>query len=184
MFSLRSLARPQLARTFTSSAARFVSVGDKIPAIALFEGSPGNEVNLAEEAAQGKSVVIGVPGAFSPACLASHVPGFLNDLRQFNDKGYTSFYIVGVNDAFVMKAWGDSILGHTLGSNQVRFLADPKGEFTSELDLLFDASKFFGNERAKRYALLVEDGKVTKSFVEPDNVSVDVSSAESVLKDA
>lgn len=180
---LRSFAKPQFFRNFSGSAARFVSVGDKIPTVTLFEGSPGNEVVLAEEAASGKSIIIGVPGAFSPACLASHVPGYLKQLRQFNEKGYSSFYVVGVNDAFVMKAWGDSLLS-TIGTDQIRFLADPKGEFTSSLDLLFDASKFFGNERSKRYALLVEDGTVTGTFVEPDNVSVDVSGAEEVLKSA
>lgn len=184
MFLSRNLVRPQLARSFTSSAARFVSVGDKIPSVKLFEGSPGNDVNLAEEAAEGKAVIIGVPGAFSPACLASHVPGYLKRLREFNDKGYSAFYVVGVNDAFVMKAWGDSLLGHIVGTNQVRFLADPKGEFAEELGTLFDASKFFGNSRSKRFALLVEDGKVTQTFVEPDNTSVDVSAAEAVVKDA
>lgn len=184
MLLSRTFARPQLARCFSGSAARFVAAGDKIPSVPLFEGSPGNDVNLAEEAATGKSVVIGVPGAFSPACLASHVPGYIHKLREFNDKGYGAFYVVGVNDAFVMKAWGDSLLGHLVGTNQVRFLADPKGEFSEALDTLFDASKFFGNARSKRFALLLEDGVVTQTFIEPDNVSVDVSGADAVLKAA
>lgn len=184
MFLSRNLAKPQLARCFSYSAARFISVGDKIPSVPLFEGSPGNDVNLAEEATEGKSIIIGIPGAFSPACLASHVPGYLKKLREFNDKGYSSFYVVGVNDAFVMKAWGESLLAHIVGTNQVRFLADPKGEFSEALDTLFDASKFFGNHRSKRYALLVEDGVVTKTFIEPDNTSVDISAAEAVVKEA
>ncbi|ODV76956.1 putative thioredoxin peroxidase [Suhomyces tanzawaensis NRRL Y-17324] len=165
-------------------AVRSISIGAKVPSVPLFEGSPGNSVNLAEELAQGKSVLIGVPGAFSPACSASHVPGFLKNLRAFNEKGYTGFYVVAVNDAFVTKAWGEQLLENKVAGDQIRFLADPKGEFTKELDLLFDAAKFFGNDRSKRYALLVEDGKVTNTFVEPDNTSVDVSDAEKVLKDA
>lgn len=184
MFALKSIASRQSSRCFSSTASRFVAAGDKIPSISLFEGSPGNDVDLSAETANGKSVVIGIPGAFSPACSASHVPGYFKNLRGFNEKGYKSFYVVAVNDAFVTKAWGDSLLNNVVGTNQVRFLADPKGEFSKELDVLFDASKFFGNERSKRYALLVEDGKVTKTFLEPDNVSVDVSSAESVLKEA
>lgn len=184
MFALRSITARQSVRSFSASASRFVAAGDKIPSTTLFEGSPGNDVNLAAETASGKSVVIGIPGAFSPACLSSHVPGYFKNLREFNERGYKSFYVVAVNDAFVTKAWGESLFDHIMGTNQVRFLADPKGEFSKELDVLFDASKFFGNERSKRYALLVEDGVVTKTFIEPDNVSVDVSSAESVLKDA
>lgn len=43
---------------------------------------------------------------------------------------------------------------------QVRFIADPTGEFTNKLELDFDATKVFGNVRSKRYALVVENGKV------------------------
>lgn len=182
MFSqlTRNITRPQFVRTFRTSMPSFVAVGDKIPSTTLFESSPGNNVNLAEETSNGKSVIIGVPGAFSPACSASHVPGFLSRLREFNDKGYQKFFIVSVNDAFVMNAWGGKLLGNIDG-DQISFLADPQGEFVSALDLKFDATKVFGNERSKRYALLVEDGKVTETFVEPDNTSVDVSDAEKVL---
>lgn len=178
MLTFRSSTLPRFARTFTSSAARFVAVGDKIPSATLFEGSPGNDVNLADEAKSGSSIIVGIPGAFSPACLASHVPGYLKHLAAFKEKGIDSVYVVGVNDAFVMKAWGESI--DNAGS--VRFLADPKGEFSDAWDVLFDAAKFFGNARSKRYAVVTKDGKVTQTFVEPDNVSVEVSAAEAVLK--
>lgn len=162
--------------------ARFVSTGDSIPQVTLFDGSPGNEVNLAEEAGSGKAIVIGVPGAFSPACLASHIPGYLNHLRDFNEKGIKKFFVVAVNDAFVVKAWGQDVLSN-VGTNQVRFLADPLGAFAKEWDVLFDASKFFGNHRSKRFAAVVEDGKVVKAYVEPDNTSVKVSAASELLKD-
>lgn len=52
---------------------------------------------------------------------------------------------------------------------QIRFLADPSGEFTKALDLDFDSVAIFGNRRSKRYALVLEDGKVTSVHVEPDN---------------
>lgn len=180
MFALKSKLSPQLARSFSSSSARLVAAGDKIPSVTLFEGSPGNEVNLAEEAASGKAVIVGVPGAFSPACLASHVPGYLSHLSKFQDKGYKSIYVTGVNDAFVFKAWGEAV--NSKGTEGVRFLADPKGEFAKKWDVLFDASKFFGNERSERYAVLVDDGKVTHAFVEPEKTAIDVSAAEEVLK--
>lgn len=57
-------------------------------------------------------------------------------------------------------------------SCQVRFLADPSGKFTEALDLSFDSASVFGNNRSKRYALVVENGKVKDSFVEPDNIGV------------
>ncbi|KAG7661082.1 uncharacterized protein J8A68_005454 [[Candida] subhashii] len=185
MFSLaRSFPRVQLANSLKNSIRMYAAVGDRLPSINVFEDSPGNEVNLAEEAASGKSVVIGIPGCFSPACSATHVPDYIKNIRAFNDKGYQKFFVVAVNDAFVTKAFGEKILHHAIAEAQIRFLADPKGEFTKELDLLFDASKFFGNERSKRYALLVEDGKIVKTFIEPDNTSVTISAASHVLEEA
>lgn len=168
-------------RAFHASAARLVKVGDAIPLALLYHGSPGNLVNLAEEIGNKKALIIGVPGAFSPACSASHVPGYYKLLRGFNDKGITHFYVIAVNDPFVTKAWGESIQGHTAGTDQVNFLADSRGEFSRDWDVLFDASKVFGGSRLGRYAVLVENGKVAKTFLEPDNTSVNVSDAEKVL---
>ena len=52
---------------------------------------------------------------------------------------------------------------------QIRFIADPIGEFTKALDLSWDGGvAVFGGPRSQRYALKVEDGKVTKTFIEPD----------------
>ncbi|CUM66763.1 uncharacterized protein PRCAT00004444001 [Priceomyces carsonii] len=175
---------PQLVRTFKLSVPRSIAAGEKLPSVSLFKGSPGNDVNIAKEIGNSKAVIIGVPGAFSPACSASHVPGYIKALRAFNDKGYKKFFVIAVNDPFVTKAWADDLLQKSVSDDQIQFLADPRGEFTSDLDLLFDASKIFGNKRSKRYALLVDNGKVTKTFIEPDNTSVDVSDASKVLKDA
>jgi 2-Cys peroxiredoxin 5 len=51
-------------------------------------------------------------------------------------------------------------------------LGDPTGKFSEALDVSFDSVSIFGNQRSKRYALLVEDGKVKEAFVEPDNTGV------------
>jgi hypothetical protein len=62
---------------------------------------------------------------------------------------------------------------------QIRFLGDPTGKFTEALDLSFDSSAIFGNNRSKRYVLLVEDGKVKEAFVEPDNTGLNGMSLSS-----
>lgn len=62
---------------------------------------------------------------------------------------------------------------HSFGSHiQIRFLGDPSGQFTKDLDLSFDSAAVFGQDRSKRYALVVEDGKVKSTHVEPDNTGV------------
>lgn len=69
-----------------------------------------------------------------------------------------------------MKAWGKSL--DESKKSGIRFLADPAGDFTRAWDVEFDAAAIMGNKRSKRYAVVVENGKVVKAEVEPDNVGV------------
>ncbi|KAL8735581.1 MAG: hypothetical protein Q9166_000750 [cf. Caloplaca sp. 2 TL-2023] len=154
-------------RTFTTTGPAFVAVGDRIPDIDLVEGSPGDKVNLAKEL-KGKGLVIGVPAAFSPSCSASHIPGYLNSPSL---KSAGQVFVVSVNDAFVMKAWGATL--DPTNKSGIRFLGDPDAKFTEALDLSFESASLFGNNRSKRYALVVEDGKVKEAHVESDNTGVD-----------
>ena len=50
-------------------------VGDAIPNVDLFEGTPAGKVNLAELCKEGKTIIFGVPGAFTPGCSKTHLPG-------------------------------------------------------------------------------------------------------------
>jgi len=173
-----ALARAATPRAlfFHTSAPAFVQVGDSIPDLdVLTENSPGNKVNLAKEL-QGKGVIIGVPAAFSPACSESHIPGYINSSKL---KQAGQVFVVSVNDPFVMKAWAKSL--DLDGKSGIRFLGDPTAKFTQALDLTFDGSAIFGGDRSKRYALVVEDGKVKSVHVEPDNTGVNESTAEKVL---
>lgn len=83
-----------------------VQTGDAIPNIDLFEGNPGDKVNLADVLKSGKGIILGVPAAFSPSCSESHVPGYINS-EKTKDAGQV--FVVSVNDAFVMKAWGKAL---------------------------------------------------------------------------
>ncbi|KAJ5505652.1 Redoxin [Penicillium expansum] len=156
------------ASLFHSTAPAFVQKGDAIPNLDVL-------VNLAKEI-KNKAVIIGTPAAFSPACSSTHVPGFINH-PKLKEAGQA--FVISVNDPFVTKAWADSL--DPSGKSGIRFLGDPSGEFTKALDLSFDSSAIFGNDRSKRYVLLVEDGKVKEAFVEPDNTGLNVSAAEKVL---
>lgn len=172
--ALPRLARPA-QRAFHASARAAVRVGDAVPDVELMEASPGNKISIAREL-KGKGLIIGVPAAYSPACSATHVPGFIAHPKLASAG---QVFVVSVNDPFVMKAWGD-VLDPT-GKSGIRFIADPAGSFTKALDLSFDSRAIFGNERSKRYALLIEDGKVKEAHVEPDNTGVNVSAADKVL---
>jgi len=78
-----------------------------------------------------------------------------------------------------MNAWGKSLDADK--KSGIRFLGDPKGEFTRALDLEFPAAPFLGTNRSKRYAAVVEGGKIKSISVEPDNIGTAVSTADKIL---
>lgn len=40
-------------------------------------------------------------------CLQTHLPGYVNDYAKLSEAGAQVIVCVSVNDAYVMKAWGD-----------------------------------------------------------------------------
>ncbi len=78
-----------------------------------------------------------------------------------------------------MNAWGKSL--DKDGSSGIHFLGDPSGAFTRALDVEFEAAPLLGTNRSKRYAIVVEDGKVKSVDIEPDNVGANVSTADKIL---
>lgn len=48
--------------------------------------------------------------------------------------------------------------------------------------MVFDSTSIFGNKRSKRYALLVENGKVKEAFVEPDNAGLNGMGTNPILE--
>merc|ERR1712066_234843 len=160
----------------TSSMAP-VAVGDAVPSVDLFEGAPDKKVNLAELTSSGKFVVFGVPGAFTPGCSKTHLPGYVSRAEELKGKGVKEVFCVSVNDPFVMGAWGDN----QNAGGKVRMLADTCGDFTKAIDLELDLAKVLGNVRCKRFSILVEDGKAAKVNVEPDGTGLTCSLAEELL---
>jgi 2-Cys peroxiredoxin 5 len=109
------------------------------------------------------------------------LPEYFKLVDKFQQKGIASFNVVAVNDSFVTKSWNDDLVSDH-GDKKFRFFADPAGNFVREMELDFDATSIFGNHRSKRFAAVVEDGTISKLFVEPDNTGIDVSAADNVLR--
>jgi len=151
-----------------------VKVGDSIPSIELVEGAPDKKVNLATEL--GTGLIIGVPAAFSPTCSDSHIPGYVAH-PKIKDAG--KVFVVFVNDAFVMNAWGKSLDADK--ASGIRFLGDADGSFTRAFGTEFEAAPLLGTNRSKRYVVEVKDGKVTSVNIEPDNIGTAVSTADKIL---
>ena len=120
-----------------------VAVGDKVPSVTLFEDSPGGKVELEALCAGKKVVMFGVPGAFTPGCSKTHLPGYVAAAADLKAGGVDEIVCVSVNDPFVMEAWGkDQAAG-----GKVRMLADTTAELTKALGLELDLTAVLGNVR-------------------------------------
>jgi len=147
-----------------------IKVGDKLPSVDLFEGTPGGKVNTGELTKGKKVVFFGVPGAYTPGCSKTHLPGYITQADEIKKKGISDIVCVSVNDAFVMAAWGEA----NSASGKVRMLADANAEFTKAIDVGLDLPPL-GGIRSKRYAMLVDDGVVKAIEVEPDGTGLSCS---------
>lgn len=127
-------------------------------------------------------VLFALPGAFTPACSDSHLPGYEAAMDDFAALGVDEVICLSVNDAFVMFQWAKS-----QGITRLRMLPDGNGEFTRKMGMLVDRSATGMGMRSWRYSMLVEDRQITALFAEPgfgDNppgVPVQVSDAATML---
>ncbi len=136
-----------------------------------------------EDIFKGKRVVVfALPGAFTPTCSSTHLPGYEAAYDEFKKLGIDEVICLSVNDAFVMFKWGQD-----LGAKKVFLLPDGSGEFTRRMGMLVKKDNLGFGERSWRYSMLVENGTVTKMFVEngfQDNCESDpfeVSDAKTML---
>ena len=123
-----------------------------------------------------KVVAFGVPGAYTPACSAEHLPGYLNHYGELRERGVDSVICIAVNDPFVMEAWGQV---HAV-NGRIRMVADGDGNFTRAMGLTLDLGIFGLGKRSKRYAMIVVDG-VIKHFNVESGPLVGSSSATDML---
>jgi peroxiredoxin len=116
-----------------------------------------------DEIFAGKRVVVfALPGAFTPTCSSTHLPGYEAKYDDLKEAGIDEVYCLSVNDAFTMFQWGKH-----LGADKVKLLPDGSGHFTRGMDMLVDKDNLGFGLRSWRYSMLVEDGEVVKMFIEP-----------------
>ena len=155
-----------------------IAVGDKIPSggFKIMTGEGPKDIST-DEVFKGKKVVLfAVPGAFTPGCSNTHMPGFVVNADKIKAKGVDTIACMAVNDAFVMGAWGKA-----QNADEILMLADGNGDFTKAIGLELDGRGFGMGTRSKRFAMIVDDGKVTHLAIEPPGGIV-VSAAEAILE--
>jgi len=153
-----------------------ISINDKFPTQEIRVLVDGEIKNISsDEYFLGKKIVlVGVPGAFTPTCHLTHLPGYIENIQNFKDKNYSVVFIA-VNDPFVMQSWSEAS-----NASDIDMLADGNCDLTNELGLTMDGSGFGLGNRCKRFAMIVDDGIVQSIDIEEPG-AMDVSSAESQL---
>ncbi|WP_187428068.1 Peroxiredoxin [Roseobacter fucihabitans] len=157
-----------------------ISQGDQLPDATLVALGPDGPaaVPLSEKTRGRKVVIFAVPGAYTPTCHSAHVPSFVRTKDQFDAKGVDEIICVSVNDPFVMRSWGEATGAAAAG---ITMLGDADSSFTKAIGMDFDAPPAGLHARSKRYAMLVEDGKVTLLQEEDSPGTCEVSAGESLL---
>lgn len=139
--------------------------GQRVPNV-TFRTRQNNEwVNVTtDELFANKTVVVfSLPGAFTPTCSSTHLPGYNELAKVFKANGVDDIVCISVNDAFVMDEWAKD-----QEADNVRLIPDGNGEFTEGMGMLVDKSDLGFGKRSWRYSMLVKDGVVEKMFIEPE----------------
>lgn len=111
----------------------------------------------------GKRVILfALPGAFTPTCSTYQLPGFEYNYQRFKNLGIDEIYCLSVNDSFVMNKWAKD-----QNLQNVKVIPDGSGEFTSGMNMLVQKDNLGFGVRSWRYAVIVDNGKIVKWFIEP-----------------
>ncbi len=89
------------------------------------------------------------------------LPGLEVLYDSFKEKGIDEVYCLSVNDSFVMNAWAEK---HNI--NNVKMIPDGNGYFTRDMDMLVWKDHLGFGYRSWRYAMLLNDMKIEKLWVE------------------
>ena len=153
---------------------------DKIPNSEIFvlENGEPTKKNIDELLKNKKVVIFGLPGAYTSVCSAKHLPGYVNNIEKFKQKGIDQIICISVNDPFVMNAWGKE---NNVG-NKILMTADPFLNFTKAIGAEVDKSARGLGIRSNRYTMLVDNLNIIKIQEEKDTGACEISAAENFLE--
>ena len=133
---------------------------------------------------QNKRIIIfGLPGAFTPTCSTTHLPGYEENYHKIRALGIDEIYCLRVNDAFVMFNWCKK-----LKVKMVKILPDGNANFTKKMGLLVKKNNLGFGQRSWRYSMVILDGVIEKIFLEKglsNNCATDpfeISDAKTMLQ--
>ena len=157
-----------------------IKENEKIPSSEVFILENGEPVkkNIENFLKNKKSVIFGLPGAYTSVCSAKHLPGYVKNSEKYKEKGIDQIICMSVNDPFVMNAWGKE---NNVG-DKIIMMGDPFLNFTKAIGAEVDKSGRGLGIRSNRYTMLVDNLKIIKIQEEKDTGSCEISAAENFLE--
>ena len=157
-----------------------IKENDKIPNSEVFILENGESIkkNIEEFLKNKKTILLGLPGAYTSVCSEKHLPGYVKMYDRYKDKGIDQIICISVNDPFVMNAWGKE---NKVG-NKIIMMSDPFLNFTKAIGAEVDKTAKGLGIRSNRYTMLVNDLNIIKLQEEKDTGSCEISAAENFLK--
>mgnify|MGYP001347896784 FL=1 len=157
-----------------------IKESETIPSSEVFVLENGEPIkkNIENILKDKKSVIFGLPGAYTSVCSAKHLPGYVNNSEKYKQKGIDQIICMSVNDPFVMNAWGKE---NNVG-DKIIMAGDPFLNFTKAIGAEVDKSGRGLGIRSNRYTMLVDNLKVIKIQEEKDTGSCEISAAENFLE--
>ena len=155
--------------------------GQRVPNVTFHTRQNDQWVDITtNELFAGKTVVVfSLPGAFTPTCSSTHVPGYNELAKVLRENGVDDIVCISVNDTFVMNEWAKD-----QQADNIKLIPDGNGEFTEGMGMLVDKADLGFGKRSWRYSMLVKNGVVEKMFIEPDEPGdpFKVSDADTMLR--
>ena len=148
-----------------------IKTGDTLPFVSFkHRGKDGIETFSTKDLFEGKRVlVIGVLGAFTPACTDKHLPDFVPYAKELKQQGIINeAFCISVADPYVLTAWAK-----TMGAeSNLLMLTDTNAVFAKRIGLDIDLTELGLGIRSTRYAMVVNNGVIEMLGVEeaPQNV--------------
>ena len=156
-----------------------IKVGDKLPdATFMVMTAEGPKPKTTAEVFNGRKVALfAVPGAYTPTCHKSHMPGFVARAEELKKKGFDAIACTSTNDIFVLSQWGKD----SGADGVVEMIADGSADFAKALGLELDLTARGMGVRCQRFSMLVDNGVVKTLNIEAPG-KFEVSDAETMLK--
>ena len=111
---------------------------------------------------RGKTLAIGVPGAFTPVCTERHVPGLVLNAERLRRSGYDNLVCIVASDPFTTHAWAKQLDP----KGWIRFVSDGNLNLCRAMSLVTHEQRLFLGDRSERYMIIAVNGVIETVRVE------------------